>query len=484
MSSILDSFRAVLKADERIRVYEQSVDEMSGTAAAIVRVDGVKMLAAMGQRAEAFTGEIRDGLMLAPLTTENSRALMEIFPYTKPRSHKDHPYTIGLGDRLGIATAGHVRAIKGYNVYPVLAQQSIRELTLTNRTFADVIGCAAFGVFQEGYKDGYGADGDHLKTKEEIQYALSSNCTMVTLDCSEHIVAHAATDSDEEISAQYAQIPEQIRRHYEQVYLGVKMPIIGELSEKDLRRVVVEFWDAINHAQECYRYIDEIKTTEVDFELSIDETLTITTPAEHFVIANELSAQGICPVSVAPHFNGAFEKGIDYAGDLEQFNKDLTVHQEIADHFGYKLSLHSGSDKFMVFSTWGRIACERWHVKTAGTNWLEALKVVARNDPALFRRTLAYSMEHRSEAEKYYHVSTDPSLIPDPDLESDAYLPEYLANPSSRQTLHITYGQLLSQDWFREEFFRLLDEHEEDYYQNLQGHIGKHLRYLTAEGKA
>ena len=483
MNSIMDTFCAALSSDSSIYVYEQSVDESSGVAAAIIRLDGVKMLAAMGEKADQFSGEKRGDLVIAPLTTENSRVLMDLFPYTRPHSHKDHPYTIGLGDRLGIATAGHVRLIRRYKVYPVLAQQSIRELTLTGRTFADVIGAAAFGVFQEGYKDGYGADGDHLKTKEEIKYALSSNCTMVTLDCSEHIVAHAATDSDEEIAEQYSQIPEDVRKHYEQVYLGVKMPIIGELNEKDLKRVVVEFWDAIRHAEECYRYIDEIRTTEVDFELSIDETLTITTPAEHFVIANELSAQGICPVSVAPHFNGSFEKGIDYAGDLKQFASDLAVHQEIADHFGYKLSLHSGSDKFMVFPTWGRIASERWHVKTAGTNWLEALKVVAGNDPELFRRALAYAMEHRSEAEKYYHVSTDPALIPDPDLESDAYLPEYLVNLSSRQTLHITYGQLLNQEWFREAFFRLLDEHEEEYYQNLESHIGKHLRYLGAEKK-
>ncbi len=476
-----EDFREKLAGFADVKVYEKSVDVSGDTAAAVVRKNGVKMLAVTGPEAGRFNGTEENGVVFAPLTTENAEPLQELFPYTAPRSHKDHPFTFGLGDRLGIATPGHVRVVRDYNVFPIFAQQSIRELNLTNRTFKDVIASAAFGVFQEGYKDGYGADGDHLKTIEEIRYALESGCSMVTLDCSEHIVSKAATQSDEEILVQYILLPDAIRDHYEEVYLQNDQPIIGRLEPAELRRVVVEFWDAIEHAEKCIRFIDEIKTKEIDVELSIDETLSITTPAEHFVIANELYARGLHVISVAPHFNGEFEKGIDYAGDLNQFAADLTVHQKIADLFGYKLSLHSGSDKFTVFSTWGRMTKCHAHVKTAGTNWLEALKTVAACDPALFRKTLKFAMEMRPEAEKYYHVSTDPKKIPNPDLENDAYLPEYLVSPSSRQTLHITYGLLLAEDWFRGPFFKLMDEHEEDYYANLKAHIGKHLRYLTAE---
>ena len=477
----LAEFREKLAGIAGIKVYERSADVSGETAAAIVRKDGVKLLAVCGPEAGKFCGTEENGVVFAPLTTENAEPLQALFPYTAPRSHKGHPFTFGLGDRLGIATPGHVRVVREYNVFPIFAQQSIRELNLTNRTFKDVIASAAFGVFQEGYKDGYGADGDHLKTVEEIRYALESGCSMVTLDCSEHIVSKAATQSDDEILVQYVLLPDTIRDHYEEVYLQNDQPIIGRLDPAELRRVVVEFWDAIEHAEKCIRFIDEIKTKEVDVELSIDETLSITTPAEHFVIANELYARGLHVISVAPHFNGEFEKGIDYAGDLNQFAADLTVHQKIADQFGYKLSLHSGSDKFTVFSTWGRMTKCHAHVKTAGTNWLEALKTVAKHDPELFRRTLKFAMEMRPEAEKYYHVSTDPKKIPNPDLENDAYLPEYLVSPSSRQTLHITYGLLLAEDWFRGPFFKLMDEHEEDYYANLKAHIGKHLCYLTAE---
>ncbi|MBR3504008.1 MAG: hypothetical protein IKO07_07160 [Clostridia bacterium] len=467
---------------QALRIYPNSVDEAQGTICAIAREEGGgKVLLVSGEGAGAFAGEGRDGLLRCPLTKENAAALMTLFPYTKPVSHRGRPFTFGLGDRLGLATPGHVRAIAGYGCFPVFAQQSIRELNLTGRTFADVIAAAAFGVFQEGYKGGYGADGDHLKTKDEITYALRSGCSMITLDCSEHIDIRAAALSDEGIEALYAEIPEDVRRHYEETYLAGPLPVIGAMSPAELRRIAVVFWRAVNHAVDCYRHIQTIRTIDVDFELSIDETLTITTPAEHFVVANELALNAIRPDSMAPHFSGAFEKGVEYAGNLNDFARDFVAHQRIADHFGYKLSVHSGSDKFSVFSTVGRVTKGHVHVKTAGTNWLEALAVVAERDPALYRKAHKFAIEHRGEAEKYYHVSTNVNEIPNIDLQSDAYLPEYLKIPASRQTLHIAYGLLLAEPWFREPFFALLDAHEEDYYARLVAHIGKHLRYVTAE---
>ncbi len=470
-----------LLAATNLYLYENSVDEAEGTACAIVKNDHEKLLAVTGSKSDLFTGEEKNGLLLCPLTNENAEALQTIFPYTKPKSHKGHRFTMGLGDRLGLATPGHIRALKGYDIYPVFAQQSIRELNLTHRTFRDVISAASFNVFQEGYKGGFGADGDHLKTKDEIKYALESGCTMVTLDCSEKINTKAAAFSDEEVASAYSVLPENVKNHYEDTYLGKDFPILGKISEAELRRFVIVFWKAVDHAIECYNYIDEIKTVDVDFELSIDETLTITTPAEHFIIGNELHSAGITPISCAPHFTGQFEKGIEYAGNLTAFERDFKVHQEIADHFGYKLSLHSGSDKFAVFSTVAKVTKGNVHVKTAGTNWLEAMRVVAEVDPSLYRRAHKYAIEHRPEAEKYYHVSTNVSEIPDIDLQNDAYLPEYLNMPASRQTIHIAYGLLLDTEWFRNEFFRCIFDNEELYYTFLEKHIGKHIRILTAK---
>ena len=460
-----------------LTVYPKSTEEAEGAVCAVVRASGGKRLAVLG--GGGFSGEEKGGLLLCPLSAENAQALMSLFPYTKPRSHRGHPFSIGLGDRLGLATPGHVHAISHYDVFPVFAQQSIRELTLTRRSFADVIAAAAFGVFQEGYKGGYGADGDHLKTKEEIAYALRSGCSMITLDCSEQIDTLAASLSEEEARNAFAQLPDQVRTHYAETYLNKELPIAGRLSPPALQRIVLTFHKAVEHAVDCFRYIREIGGPEADFELSIDETATVTTPAEHFVIANELALHGVRADSVAPHFTGTFEKGIEYAGDLRAFARDFAVHQQIAEHFGYKLSLHSGSDKFSVFPTVGRLTGGHVHVKTAGTSWLEALAVLAEADPALYRRAQEFAVIHRSEAEKYYRVSSDVQDIPDIDLENDAYLPEYLRLPASRQTMHICYGLLLAEEWFREGFFRTLDAREEDYCARLEAHIGRHLRYLT-----
>ena len=479
MSELKSALLAALDA-AGVKVYAPSVDEAEGTVCAIARDTAGKFLAVAGESSGKFSGEKKAAYLRCPLNNDNAAALQALFPYTKPVSHRGHAFTIGLGDRLGLATPGHVQAIAPYGAFPVLAQQSIRELTLTGRTFTDVISAAAFGVFEAGYRGGYGADGDHLKRKEEIAMALECGCSMITLDCSEKIDAAAALLSDDEIALRYAALPETVRNHYEQAYLNCELPILGSMGAEELRRIVVVFWQAVEHAIDCYRYIEEIRTADVDFELSIDETRTITTPAEHFVIATELDAVGIRPDSVAPHFSGEFEKGIEYAGCLKDFARDFEVHQKIADRFGYKLSVHSGSDKFSVFSTVGRVTGGRVHVKTAGTNWLEAMHVVAENAPDLYRRAHKYALEHRSEAEQYYHVYTDPNTIPDIDLQCDAYLPEYLSLPASRQTVHIAYGLLLSQDWFRTEFFAFMDAHEAEYAQRLVAHIGRHLRYLTA----
>ncbi len=84
---------------------------------------------------------------------------MALFPYTKPVPLRKYPFTIGAGDRLGMATPGHIRAVEKFNVRPVLAQQSVRENGQTGRDFREMIRDTAWSVFQENYRRGYGADG-------------------------------------------------------------------------------------------------------------------------------------------------------------------------------------------------------------------------------------------------------------------------------------------------------------------------------------
>lgn len=223
----------------------------------------------------------------------------------------------------------------------------------------------------------------------------------------------------------------------------------------------------------------------IDFEISIDETETVTAPEAHFFVAEELRRRGVTVQSLAPRFCGEFQKGIDYIGDIIQFEKELHEHAEIAKYFGYKLSIHSGSDKFSVFPIIGKYTEGLLHIKTAGTNWLEAIRVIAQVNPDLYRRMHVYAQEHFEETLKYYHVTPDLDSVVPLDETSDADLPTYMDHDASRQLFHVTYGILLTAkssesgaDLFRTEFFTTLMNNENAYRSALVKHIGRHLDLL------
>jgi hypothetical protein len=218
--------------------------------------------------------------------------------------------------------------------------------------------------------------------------------------------------------------------------------------------------------------------------MSIDETLTSTTPGSHYFVASELLDGGVAITSLAPRFCGEFQKGIDYRGNIYSFTEEFDIHVKIAQNFGYKISVHSGSDKFIVFPIIGEKTAGRYHLKTAGTNWLEAVRVIAAKDPSLYRRMHKFAIQHLDEAKKYYHISANVSNIPDIEKLKDSELPGLMDMDDSRQVIHITYGLILlaknpdGSSMFRDEIYSVLNKNEEDYYDTLQKHIGKHLTQL------
>jgi hypothetical protein len=468
---------------QRLAVYPRSVDTSSGSACAVAAGGGKKFIAVGGAAGDMFAGERSGMVKLCAMTVENAKALMELFPYTAPVPKGASHFTFGLGDRLGLATPGHARAIAGRGIFPVFAQQSVRELALTSRSFGDVVAAAAFAVFQEGYRLGYGADGDHLKTAGEIDAAIDGGCTMITLDCSEHIGLEAYAWSDAEAAAAYASLPAGLRERYEGRYLDRELPVVGRIGGPELRRIALVFHAAVDHAARCFRHIAR-RGKDVDFELSIDETRTATTPKEHYVVAADLMRAGIKISSLAPHFCGEFEKGVDYAGNIGDFTRELERHQRVAEHMGYRVSLHSASDKFSIFPVFGRLTRCRAHVKTAGTHWLEAMRIVARLDPPLYRRAHAFAAANRKEAEKHYHVTTRAEDAADVSAVPDEGLVACLDEPASRQTLHICYGLLLGEKWFKGALYRLLADNEELYYAGVKAHLEKHLDLLAPRGAA
>jgi hypothetical protein len=171
---------------------------------------------------------------------------------------------------------------------------------------------------------------------------------------------------------------------------------------------------------------------------------------------------------------GRFEKGVDYIGDLKELESDLAGHAAIARAFGpYKLSLHSGSDKFSVYPLIVAAARGMVHLKTAGTSYLEALRAIARVNTPLFRDFLALAIERYPDDRVSYHVSADVDRVVRPETLSDAELPGILDQFDTREALHVTFGSALAQ--YGDDIRGTLRAHEAEHYAALEAYFIRHL---------
>jgi tagaturonate epimerase len=486
LSALNASTDPILFGEER-KIYKRSLRMLDGNLYFIGSDGTYKHLYVCGTSPfpglhgrSATIGGVR--FFQAELSAGNARVLHGLFPFTAPISLRQSRTTIGCGDRLGLATPGHIRALRRYEAAPVLAQQSVRELTLTHRDFPGVVADASFLVFQEGFQGGYGADGDHLKNIRDIDTALDAGMPMITLDLTEVMDTAPAEWTAARVDAGFTALDATLREHVRSSYEGRHFELPGcriGFSAVDARRCALMYGRALDFAVEVDRHLRQRRGAAYDLEVSIDETTTPTLPSHHLFIAAELQRRGVAVTSIAPRFVGEFQKGIDYIGDLDEFEAQFMVHCAVARARGdYKISIHSGSDKFSVYPAIGRHTGGRLHLKTAGTSWLQAVRIIARARPALFRRMLARAIAWFPEAAKLYHVTAHPSAIPDADRLSDRDLESLLDAADSRQVFHITYGGLLDDLAIRSGFFSALTTLEENHYTAVEEHMEKHISLL------
>ena len=165
------------------------------------------------------------------------------------------------------------------------------------------------------------------------------------------------------------------------------------LTEEILKRAAVKYGRALEHIYAMSLCVaQEMNGDAFELEISVDETEQPTSVPEHLFLALELRRHEIPVISLAPRFVGDFEKGVDFKGDLQLFERTLKQHAWIAKEYGpYKISLHSGSDKFGVYPYIARETGQCFHVKTAGTSYLEALRTCCRVDQTLFTEIVEFS---------------------------------------------------------------------------------------------
>ncbi len=455
---------------------------------------------------EGETAEQADGVLLfGPTSAANAAALRRHLSWLQPQP-LGLSTSAGMGDRLGLATPGHVRAMRavGGDIAPIFAQQSIREMARTGRTAQQVMDDATWGIFQEGWQGGIGADADHLKTKSDIDVGVAAGFSFFTIDPGEHVDSAADTAAEATIRGRYAVLPwpdlGTTAAGLRVAYVGKRIEVEDRtiaFDEETLLRAAVKYARAVAHVARLYRHLtagphpthprqttgEGVGGWGVELEVSVDETDTPTSHAEHVFIARELRRLGVKWVSLAPRYVGRFEKGVDYIGDLAEFERDFAGHAAIARSLGpYKLSLHSGSDKFSVYPIAAQQARGLVHLKTAGTSYLEALRTVAQVDSLLFREIYIFAREHYETDRASYHVSAQLAVAPLPGNLTDAALPILLEQFDAREILHVTFGSVLRElrpdgrPRFYDRLMALLRANPEAYAANLERHFIRHLR--------
>jgi hypothetical protein len=498
-----------------LEMYPNSATATAAAEFALAKTADTSRLAVLAPSGAAiladFEGEtseqIGKTLLLGPTSPANAAALRAHLPWLRPRPLGLRT-SAGMGDRLGLATPGHVQAVRavGGDIAPIFAQQSIREMARTGRTPQQVIDDATWGTFQEGWQAGVGADADHLKTPADIDACAAAGFTFFTIDPGEHVDGAADTDDAAVLGRKYDALPwlalETSALALRAAYVGKHIEIEDRAiayDDETLVRAAVKYGRAVAHVAAMYRHLVERRPSGVELEVSVDETDTPTTHAEHLFIARELRRLGVKWVSLAPRYVGRFEKGVDYIGDpstssgqaLVVFEADFAGHAAIARTVGpYKLSLHSGSDKFSVYPIAARLTKGLAHLKTAGTSYLEALRTIAALDPAFFRELYVFARERYETDKVSYHVSAELGRAPRPEDVRQADLPTLLDQFDAREIMHVTFGSVLR--WtvgtpttgtpvagaalrFYPHFMHLLRANGDAYAANVKAHFIRHL---------
>ena len=410
--------------------------------------------------------------------------------------------SFGFGDRLGLATPGHVAALnrlRSSGILPIFCQQSIREMTRTARSPQQVMDDASFGVLLAGYTGKQGADADHLKTPEDVDRTAAAGFVFFTIDPSGEVDGKADDYAPAELETKFKALAGQVDwlGQYEGKSVKLKSGTTITLDRGTCLKCAVKYGRAINLVADMSKHIAATAqklNQGYEIELSVDETPQPTTPAEHYIFADQVLKRGSKLVSLAPRFVGDFEKGVDYKGSIQAFEKSLADHAAIAELLGpYKLSLHSGSDKLSIYTAFAKATKGRFHVKTAGTSYLEALRAVARLDPSLFRKLIDFSRSRYDTDRATYHVSATLESAPPQDQIKDprALERQYLElwpdvpkgkgfTEPARQILHCTFGSVLMDKESRAQVVRLLENNRSTYDEILAEHFEKHLQALAA----
>ncbi len=370
-------------------------------------------------------------------------------------------FSFGLGDRFAQQGKAQLRAcIRATELGAVFVpvwNKSHREHTFIGSEPSSTRAEADAAVKALGWNQPYHVDADHIRLETVDRFIPHSD--FYTIDVADSIGKPAAA----------ADVKAFVERHPELIGT-VSIPHLDHpltITRAEAERVANQFLLATQDAGKIYRHIAQAKgATNFITEVSMDETDNPQTPLELLIILAAIADQQIPIQTIAPKFTGRFNKGVDYAGDVKQFekefNEDLAVIAFAIKQYGLppslKLSVHSGSDKFSIYVPMRR-ALKKFgagvHIKTAGTTWLEELIGLAEaggDGLAIAKEIYAHAIEHVDEFCAPYAsvIDLDKRKLPTAAvvnvwtsrqftdaLRHDSKNPGY--NPSLRQLLHVSF---------------------------------------------
>jgi len=403
--------------------------------------------------------------------------------------------SLGVGDRFAHQAKAQFQACtmaaeSGVTVIPVW-NKSNREHGIVGSEPASVRAAADAAARELGWQHPYHVDADHINLTTVDRYIDSSD--FYTLDVASAIGQPAAA----------ADIEAFVDRHAELTDRGAPYATTREA----IAQIAAKYLFAVQEAGRIYRHVagqrgDRGFITEV----SMDETDAPQTPPQLLVILAAIADERIPIQTIAPKFTGRFNKGVDYVGDIAQFEKefndDLAVIAYAIREYHLpatlKLSVHSGSDKFSIYGPI-RSALRKndagVHLKTAGTTWLEELIGLAEAGGAgleLAKEIYGNAFGHRDAlCEPYASViDIDYSALPAPGevarwtaqqytsaLRHDQSNPGF--NPNLRQLLHVGYKEAAK---LGPRYLDMLQRCEEQISRNVTENLfDRHIRPLFLE---
>ncbi len=370
-------------------------------------------------------------------------------------------FSLGVGDRFAHQARAQLRACQlavaaGAEVVPVW-NKSNREHSFIGSEPSSVLAAAQEAIAALDWKQGWHVDADHIRLETVDRFLPHSD--FFTIDVADSIGQPAAPEAVEGFLTRHPELVGEI------AIPGIDRPFHTTAAE--VSRVVGKYLLAVQDAGKIYRHIAAAKGTD-DFiaEVSMDETDSPQTPPELLIILAAIADEGIPAQTIAPKFTGRFNKGVDYVGDLAQFERefhdDLAVIAFAIARYGLpanlKLSVHSGSDKFSLYPIIRRTLPKfdaGVHLKTAGTTWLEELIGLAEaggEGLALAKEIYGEALDHVDELCGPYASVIDidkaklPSAIEVEGWTSDQFtgalrhIPSHpLFNASFRQLLHVAF---------------------------------------------